>query len=51
MHETISIIANAATAIGVIVAVWQLFLARRQSVTNFEDKFAEEYRKLAACRT
>jgi hypothetical protein len=29
-------------------AAWQLYLVHRQSVTNFEDSFAKEYRELTA---
>jgi hypothetical protein len=45
---TLSAIANAATALGAIAAAWQLYLVHKQSVTNFEDSFAKEYRELAA---
>jgi hypothetical protein len=48
MIEIFSAVANSATGLGVIVAGWQLWLARRQSVTAFEDSFAREYRELAA---
>jgi hypothetical protein len=41
-------IADIATAVGVLIAAWQLWLAHRQSVTAFEDSFAREYRELAA---
>jgi hypothetical protein len=44
----LSAIANAATALGALAAAWQLYLVHRQSVTNFEDSFAKEYRELAA---
>ena len=49
--ETIALLSslgNVATGVGVVVAAWQLFLAHKQSVTNFEDSFAKEYRALAA---
>lgn len=36
------------TAVGVLVAAWQLFRAHRQAVTAFEDSLAREYRELAA---
>lgn len=48
MLEILSALANIATAGAVVVAAWQLVLAHRQSVTNFEDTFAREYRELAA---
>lgn len=46
LFEYLSVIANLATAIAVIVAAWQLFLAHRQSVMSFEDSFAKEYREI-----
>lgn len=46
--DTISAISGGVTAIGVVVAAWQLWLAHRQSVTTFEDTVAREYRELAA---
>ena len=46
--ETLSALANIATATAVVVGAWQLVLAHRLSVTNFEDAFAKEYRELAA---
>ncbi len=46
--ETLSALANIATAAAVVVGAWQLVLAHRLSVTNFEDTFAKEYRDLAA---
>ena len=55
MTDTISTISNVitacgviVTAVGVVVAAWQLWLAHRQCVTNFEDSLAREYRELAA---
>lgn len=48
MLEILSAIASIATAAAVVVGAWQLVLAHRQSVTNFEDTFAKEYRELAA---
>ena len=47
MQEWLYTIASLATALGVIVAVWQLWLVRRQAVTSFEDDFSREYRVLA----
>jgi hypothetical protein len=34
--------------LGVAVAAWQLWLARQQSITSFEDSIARKYRELAA---
>jgi hypothetical protein len=48
MLETLSALSNIATAAAVVVAAWQLVLAHRQGITNFEDSFAKEYRKLAS---
>ena len=48
MTITLSDIASIATAAGVILAAVQLWLARRQSITAFEDAFSREYRELAA---
>jgi hypothetical protein len=42
----LSAIGNVATALGALAAAWQLYLVHRQSVTNFEDSFAKEYREL-----
>lgn len=44
--EIVSLIANIATAIGVILAAIQLWLAGRQSVVEFEDSMNKEYRDL-----
>ena len=46
--EVLAALANIATATAVVVGAWQLVLARRLSITNFEDTFAKEYRELAA---
>lgn len=48
MTDTLSSVSNLATATGVLVAAWQLWLAHRQSLTTFEDSLAREYRELAA---
>ena len=44
----LSAISNIATMLAVIVAAYQLYLLHKQSVTNFEDDFAKEYRELAS---
>jgi hypothetical protein len=36
-----------ATALGVFLAVWQLWEAKKQARTEFEDQFAREYRELS----
>jgi len=43
---TAELMASAATAIGVAVAAWQIWLSRRQAVTDFEDQLNREYRAL-----
>ena len=48
MLEVFSMIGGIATAVGVAVAAWQIWLARKQSVTSFEDSLAKEYRELTA---
>jgi len=48
MNDILTLISSFATAIGVLVAAFQLWAAHRQSVTTFEDSFAREYRDLAA---
>lgn len=40
-------LAAIATAIGVFVAAWQLYLAKRQATTSFEDGLAREFRGIA----
>ena len=44
--EVVNVASNAATAIGVFFAAWQIWLTKRQSVTAFEDAMAREYREL-----
>jgi len=46
--EILSAIANCATTAAVVVAARQLWLAKCQAVTSFEDSFAKEYRELAS---
>ena len=44
--EILGAIANAATAVGVGVAAWQLVIGRRQAAIAFEDSFTTQYRAL-----
>ena len=49
--DTLSVLtaaASVATALGLAFTGFQLWLGHRQSVTNFEDTLAAEYRALAA---
>ena len=39
-------IASIATAFGIIIAAWQIWLGRRQSRLDFEDSFDQRYRDL-----
>lgn len=39
--------ASVATAIGVAIATWQLYHTKQQSQSQFEDSFAEQYRRVA----
>ena len=48
MLELLSSLVSMATAVGVCVAAWKLWLTHRQSVTKFEDSFAKEYRAITA---
>jgi len=48
IQDWFSTISGVATAIGVLLAAWQLRQAKRQDVTTFEDTLAKEYRDLAA---
>ncbi len=48
MIEIFNILASAATTVGIIIAAWQLRVSAKQSVTDFEDALASEYRSLAA---
>lgn len=38
--------ANLATAIGVLVAAWQLYLAKGQAESQFEDSLSAQYREM-----
>ena len=48
LTDMLTAVSGLATAIGVLVAAWQLWLAYKQSVTAFEDSMAREYRELAS---
>lgn len=39
--------AAVATAVGVLLAGWQLRLAKQQAITQFEDQLASQYREVA----
>jgi len=43
--EMIQVIANIATAVGVLLVCLQLWLAKRRAVTAFEDTLAKEFRE------
>ncbi len=40
-------VAALATAFGVAIAAWQLYLTQKQAKVSFEDSLAQEYRKIA----
>jgi hypothetical protein len=46
--DWIQTIASVVTAVGVVIAAWQLYHAKQQSQSQFEDSFAEQYRHLAS---
>lgn len=45
--EAIQTAAGVATALGVLVAGWQLRLSKLQAITQFEDSLATQYREIA----
>src|SRR4051812_45682401 len=45
--EIAQTVASIATAIGVFVAGWQLWLTTKQSVLQFEDHMSAQYREIA----
>jgi hypothetical protein len=45
--ELITALASLATAIGVLLAWWQIRLAKQQATTQFEDNIVREYREIA----
>lgn len=46
MTEIIATAASVATALGVMVAIVQLWFARQLAITQFEDQLADQYRQL-----
>lgn len=48
MIEYLSLAANAATALGILAAVVQLWFSFRQQVIQFEDSLYREYRQIIA---
>lgn len=46
VFEVIQTVAAAATALGVLVAVWQLWLTHRQATIQFEDQMSSQYREI-----
>ena len=45
--ELVTTIASVATAVAVFFAWWQIRLAKRQAITQFEDGLGREYREIA----
>lgn len=45
--DIVQVLASAATALGIFVAGWQLYLTKRQAVTQFEDHLSAQYREIA----
>ena len=45
--DAIQALAATATAVGVILAGWQLRLAKQQATTQFEDSLSAQYRDIA----
>ena len=41
--------ASVATAVGVIVASWQIILTKQQARTQFEDELVNQYREIIRC--
>lgn len=46
--DAFTLLSSVATAVGVGIAAYQIWVGRVQSVTQFEDSFAKEYREVAA---
>src|SRR5690242_9410090 len=45
--DWIQTIASVVTAVGVAIAAWQLYHTKQQAQSQFEDSFAEQYRRVA----
>jgi hypothetical protein len=48
-NEIIELSASVVTAIGVGIAAYQIWQAKKQSRTSFEDDFARQYREIIHC--
>jgi len=46
--ELIQSVSSIATAVGVGIAAWQLYITKRQAKSQFEDTFDEQYRRITA---
>lgn len=44
MNEFITNTSAVATAVGVLIAAYQLYSSRKQATVAFEDSFSKEYR-------
>ena len=44
--EVIQTVAAVATAVGVFLAGWQLWLTKRQAIIQFEDQMSAQYREI-----
>ena len=47
-NQSAQLLANVATAIGIIFVAWQLYLTRRQVTAAFEQAFVEKYERIVA---
>src|SRR5260221_14273042 len=45
--DYVQVVASLATALGIFIAGWQLYLTKRQAVTQFEDQLTAQYREIA----
>jgi hypothetical protein len=45
--DYVQVAASLATALGIFIAGWQLYLTKRQAVTQFEDQLTAQYREIA----
>jgi hypothetical protein len=46
IYEIARVVASVATAIGVVIAAWQIWRNAEQTKTSFEDSLNKEYREL-----